>query len=127
MQKIYIFVKNPLQKFVRTAQWRYLCNVFHGIRFKVNKGWDSAEPLFFCLFVRNHLRFRSFFRKYPRKSKENGDAGKIKDEKHPHSCFFVVSLQVIALTTTASVPDEQGIRTRYQAACAMLKTLTNNI
>ena len=55
MQKIYIFVKNPLQKFVRTAQWRYLCNVFHGIRFKVNKGWDSAEPLFFCLFIRNRL------------------------------------------------------------------------
>ncbi len=26
----------------------YLCNVFHGIRFKVNKGWDSAEPLFLC-------------------------------------------------------------------------------
>ena len=22
--------------------------VFHSIRFKVNKGWDSAEPLFFC-------------------------------------------------------------------------------
>jgi hypothetical protein len=22
--------------------------VFHSIRFKVNKGWDSAEPLFLC-------------------------------------------------------------------------------
>ena len=29
-------------------QNQYLCNVFHGIRFKVNKGWDSAEPLFLC-------------------------------------------------------------------------------
>ena len=26
--------------------------VFHSIRFKVNKGWDSAEPLFLCLYVK---------------------------------------------------------------------------
>ena len=26
-----------------------LHHVFHSIRFKVNKGWDSAEPLFLCL------------------------------------------------------------------------------
>ena len=32
-------------------QNQYLCNVFHGIRFKVNKGWDSAEPLFLCPYV----------------------------------------------------------------------------
>ena len=127
MQKIYIFVKNPLQKFVRTAQWRYLCNVFHGIRFKVNKGWDSAEPLFFAFLSETASDSVPFFTSLHKKNIENGDAGKIKDEKHPHSCFFVVSLQVIALITTASVPDEQGIRTRYQAACAMLKTLTNNI
>ena len=25
--------------------------VFHGIRFKVNKGWGAAAPLFFALFV----------------------------------------------------------------------------
>ena len=25
-----------------------LHRVFHGIRFKVNKDWDSAEPHFFC-------------------------------------------------------------------------------
>ena len=25
-----------------------LHRVFHGIRFKVNKDWDSAEPLFLC-------------------------------------------------------------------------------
>ena len=25
-----------------------LQRVFHSIRFKVNKGWDSAEPLFLC-------------------------------------------------------------------------------
>ena len=34
--------------------WKYslyhisLHRVFHGIRFKVNKDWDSAEPLFLC-------------------------------------------------------------------------------
>ena len=35
-----------LQIICRYAKNVYLCNVFHGIRFKVNKGWDSAEPLF---------------------------------------------------------------------------------
>jgi len=34
----------------------YLCNVFHGIRFKVNKGWDSAEPHFFCPVVKGKPR-----------------------------------------------------------------------
>ena len=29
--------------------------VFHSIRFKVNKGWDSAEPLFLCLVVKARL------------------------------------------------------------------------
>ena len=29
----------------------YLHCVFHGIRFKVNKGWDSAEPLFFYIYL----------------------------------------------------------------------------
>ena len=34
--------------------WKYslyhisLHRVFHGIRFKVNKDWDSAEPLFYA-------------------------------------------------------------------------------
>ena len=41
-------MKILLHKFGGMAQCQYLCNVFHGIRFKVNKGWDSAEPLFFC-------------------------------------------------------------------------------
>ena len=28
-----------------------LQRVFHSIRFKVNKGWSSAELLFLCLFL----------------------------------------------------------------------------
>ncbi len=40
-----------LQIICRYAKNVYLCNVFHGIRFKVNKGWDSAEPLFLYPYV----------------------------------------------------------------------------
>ena len=29
----------------------YLQRVFHSIRFKVNKGWSSAELLFLCPFL----------------------------------------------------------------------------
>ena len=45
-------VKKMMQKFCNIAKCQYLCNVFHGIRFKVNKGWDSAEPLFLCLYAK---------------------------------------------------------------------------
>ena len=76
MQKIYIFVKNPLQKFVRTAQWRYLCNVFHGIRFKVNKGWDSAEPLFFAFLSETASDSVPFFASIHKKARKTGTPGK---------------------------------------------------
>ena len=32
-----------------------LQRVFHSIRFKVNKGWGKALPLFLCLFVNTDL------------------------------------------------------------------------
>ena len=41
--------------------WKYslyhisLHRVFHGIRFKVNKDWDSAEPLFYAPTFRGFL------------------------------------------------------------------------
>ena len=43
-------------------QNQYLCNVFHGIRFKVNKGWDSAEPLFLYIYPPSSRRNLSFRR-----------------------------------------------------------------
>ncbi len=45
---MFVKMKNLLQNICSLAKIVYLCNVFHGIRFKVNKGWDSAEPLFLC-------------------------------------------------------------------------------
>ena len=48
-------MKILLHKFGGMAQCQYLCNVFHGIRFKVNKGWDSAEPLFFVHKPSSHI------------------------------------------------------------------------
>ena len=29
--------------------------VFHSIRFKVNKGWDTAVSLFLCPYIKSHL------------------------------------------------------------------------
>ena len=45
---MFVKMKNLLQNICSLAKIVYLCNVFHGIRFKVNKGWDSAES-FFCV------------------------------------------------------------------------------
>ena len=100
---------------------------FMVLELRLTKVGTQRSPFFFAFLSETASDSVPFFTSLHKKNIENGDAGKIKDEKQPHSSFFVVSLQVIALITTASVPDEQGIRTRYQAACAMLKTLTNNI
>ena len=37
-----------------------LHRVFHSIRFKVNKDWDSAEPLFLCPLVKKNRRHGLF-------------------------------------------------------------------
>ena len=47
--------------FCNVVKIQYLCIVFHGIRFKVNKGWDSAEPLFLCPYVWNAGREATAF------------------------------------------------------------------
>ena len=58
---MFVKMKNMLHPICRYAKNVYLCNVFHGIRFKVNKGWDSAEPLFLYIYLpstRRNLSFR---------------------------------------------------------------------
>ena len=41
-----------------------LQRVFHSIRFKVNKGWGKALPLFLCPDLNQCLIFTDFFMEY---------------------------------------------------------------
>lgn len=52
--------KNVL-KILRYCKMSVSLQCFHGIRFKVNKGWDSAEPLFCALTFHN----TSFYGHFP--------------------------------------------------------------
>lgn len=38
--------------------FHYICNVFHGIRFKVNKEWDTAVSLFLCVPLKSPNEFQ---------------------------------------------------------------------
>ena len=46
MSSLHFFAKKTCRLVRKTL---LLQSVFHSIRFKVNKGWGSAEPRFFCL------------------------------------------------------------------------------
>ncbi|MBD9352038.1 hypothetical protein DWZ34_12645 [Phocaeicola plebeius] len=54
----FYFSENTLFTF-RGFQNNSLYCVFHSIRFKVNKGWSSAELLFLCPYAKGCLFFRN--------------------------------------------------------------------
>ena len=52
--------ENHIKKLANVTRVTYLCSVFHGIRFKVNKGFGTQRSPFLCPYVWNHKSKATF-------------------------------------------------------------------